>query len=282
MSQAQATKPASASAGSKRPSYGFLVWERAVLETKEFSRSREQMIFIFAFPILLLILFASIMGDGDVGDGVNFSQYFLAGMIASGIMNTGFQSLGISLAIDRDDDVLKRIHGTPLPASAFFVGKIVHVVMVSIVQIALLLAVGALFYDIPIPTAASNWITFTWVFLLGTAASTVLGIAFSSLARRGRGASAVLTPIVLALQFISGVFFVFTQLPTWLQHIAEVFPLKWLAQGMRSVFLPDSFASQEAAGSWQHLATAAVLAIWFVAGLIIALKTFRWQRPGDK
>jgi len=240
------------------------------------------MIFIFAFPILLLILFASIMGNGEVGDGVDFKQYFLAGMIASGIMNTGFQSLGISLAIDRDDDVLKRIHGSPLPASAFFMGKIVHVVMVSIVQIALLLLVGGLLYDISIPTAASNWVTFTWVFLLGTAASTVLGIAFSSLARRGRSAPAVLTPIVLALQFISGVFFVFTQLPPWLQHIAEIFPLKWLAQGMRSVFLPESFASQEAAGSWQHPATVIVLTIWFVVGLVVTIRTFRWQRPGDR
>jgi ABC-2 type transport system permease protein len=273
---------AKAQAASKRPSFAYLVWERAVLETKEFSRSREQMIFIFAFPILLLILFASIMGNGEVGDGVDFKQYFLAGMIASGIMNTGFQSLGISLAIDRDDDVLKRIHGSPLPASAFFMGKIVHVVMVSIVQIALLLLVGGLLYDIPIPTAASNWVTFTWVFLLGTAASTVLGIAFSSLARRGRSAPAVLTPIVLALQFISGVFFVFTQLPPWLQHIAEIFPLKWLAQGMRSVFLPESFASQEAASSWQHPATAIVLAIWFVVGLVVTIRTFRWQRPGDR
>jgi len=273
---------AKAQAASKRPSFAYLVWERAVLETKEFSRSREQMIFIFAFPILLLILFASIMGNGEVGDGVDFKQYFLAGMIASGIMNTGFQSLGISLAIDRDDDVLKRIHGSPLPASAFFMGKIVHVVMVSIVQIALLLLVGGLLYDIPIPTSASNWVTFTWVFLLGTAASTVLGIAFSSLARRGRSAPAVLTPIVLALQFISGVFFVFTQLPPWLQHIAEIFPLKWLAQGMRSVFLPESFASQEAASSWQHPATAIVLAIWFVVGLVVTIRTFRWQRPGDR
>jgi ABC-2 type transport system permease protein len=120
------------------------------------------------------------------------------------------------------------------------------------------------------------------VFVLGTAASTVLGIAFSSLARRGRSAPAILTPIVLSLQFISGVFFVFTQLPAWLQHLAEVFPLKWLAQGMRSVFLPDTFAPAEVRGGWEHPATAAVLAVWFVLGLIVTIKTFRWQRPNDR
>lgn len=282
MSHTPTAKLTGASAAGKRPSIAALVWERAILETKEFSRSREQMLFIFAFPILLLILFASIMGDGDIGGGVDFKQYFLAGMIASGIMNTGFQSLGISLAIDRDDDVLKRIHGSPLPASAFFMGKIIHVLMVSVVQIALLLLLGGLLYGIPIPTDPSKWLTFAWVFVLGTAASTVLGIAFSSLARRGRSAPAVLTPIVLSLQFISGVFFVFTQLPSWLQHVAEVFPLKWLAQGMRSVFLPDTFATQEAAGSWQHPLTAAVLAVWFVLGLVVTVKTFRWLRPSDR
>ena len=74
----------------------------------------------------------------------------------------------------------------------------------------------------------------------------------SSLLRNARSGSAILTPVVLVLQFISGVFIVFTQLPTFLQHVADIFPLKWLAQGMRSVFLPDRSSPQEASGSWQH------------------------------
>ena len=265
-----------------RPSYGALVWERAILETKEFSRSRDQMIFIFAFPIIFMVLFGAILGDADIGGGVDFRQYFLAGMIASGILNTGFQSLAISLAIERDNDVLKRIYGSPLPPSAFFLGKVVHVLMVSLVQIALLLAVGAFAYGIPMPTEGSVWMTFAWVFLLGTAASTLLGIGASSLPRSGRAASAVVTPIVLVLQFISGVFFVFTQLPSWLQTIAEVFPLKWLAQGMRSVFLPETYAELESHGSWQHGTIAIMLAVWLVVGLVLALTTFRWQRAGDR
>lgn len=265
-----------------RPSWASLAVDRLVVDLKDFSRSREQMIFIFAFPLLLLAMFGAIFGGQTLGDtGVTFSQYLMAGMIASGILNTGFQSLAISIAIDRDEDVLKRIHATPLPATAFFAGKIAQVLLVSLVQIAILVAMGVLLYDVSLPSG-EQWLTFAWVFLLGTAASTTLGIATSSLLRNAKAASAILTPIVLFLQFTSGVFFVFTQLPEWLQQVASAFPLRWLAQGMRSVFLPESFAAQEAAGTWQHGLTALVLAVWFVIGLVVAVRTFRWQRPDDR
>ena len=116
------------------------------------------------------------------------------------------------------------------------------------------------------------------MFVLGTAAGTVLGIAFSSVPRSGRSASAVVTPIVIVLQFISGVFFVYNELPGWMRAIAELFPLKWMAQGMRSVFLPDSYQSVEPDGSWQLGLGAAVLAAWTVLGLVACLRTFRWSR----
>ena len=255
---------------------------RFVVDLKEFVRSVEQMIFIFAFPMILLALFGSVFG-GQVLDGtdVTFPQYLLAGMIASGIINTGFQSLAISLSIDRQEDVLKRIYATPLPASAFFAAKILQMLLVSIIQIATLVAMGVLLYGIDLPTHMSTWLTFAWVFLLGTGASTTLGIAMSSLLRNGKSASAILTPIVLVLQFTSGVFLVFTELPSALQHFAEIFPLKWLAQGMRSVFLPDTFEAAEVRGSWEHPATAVVMAIWLVIGLVVSLRTFRWMRHDD-
>jgi ABC-2 type transport system permease protein len=86
------------------------------------------------------------------------------------------------------------------------------------------------------------------------------------------------SPIVIILQFFSGVFFVFTSLPSWMQQFAALFPLKWLTQGMRSVFLPADFATQEVAGNWEVGKTAIILAIWLVAGLIISIKTFKWSR----
>jgi ABC-2 type transport system permease protein len=106
----------------------------------------------------------------------------------------------------------------------------------------------------------------------------VLGIAFSVVPKSGRGASAVVSPIVIVLQFFSGVFFVFSQLPVWMQQFAALFPLKWLTQGMRSIFLPDSFATQEVAKSWELGRTALILVIWLLVGLIISIKTFKWSK----
>ena len=116
---------------------------------------------------------------------------------------------------------------------------------------------------------------------LGTAAGTALGITFSSVPRSSKSAAAVVSPVVIVLQFISGVFFVYSELPAWMQNVAQVFPLKWLAQGMRSVFLPESFVSQEVGGSWQLPETAVVLTLWLVVGLLLAMRTFRWLRRDD-
>ena len=88
----------------------------------------------------------------------------------------------------------------------------------------------------------------------------------------------MVSPLVIILQFISGVFFVFSQLPGWMQKFAAIFPLKWLTQGMRSVFLPKSFASQEVAHSWEIGRTAVVLGIWLVVGTLLAIRSFKWSK----
>jgi ABC-2 type transport system permease protein len=147
-----------------------------------------------------------------------------------------------------------------------------------IIQTALLLLFGTLMFGLNLPTSPTLWWNFTWLVILGSACSTVLGIAFSVVPKSGRGASAVVSPIVIILQFFSGVFFVFTSLPTWMQQFAAVFPLKWLTQGMRSVFLPEDFATQEVAGTWEIGKTAIILIIWLVAGLVISIRTFKWSR----
>jgi len=105
-------------------------------------------------------------------------------------------------------------------------------------------------------------------------------VAFSSVARTGRSAPAVVTPVALILQFISGVFFVFTSLPIWMQNVASLFPLKWLCQGLRSVFLPARMLIAEPAHSWELGKVALVLVAWLVGSLVLCLRTFRWQTQG--
>ena len=262
---------------SKLPSTLKIGISRGFLEVKQFMRQRESVVFTLLFPVLLLLIFGSVFKD-EIAPGVTFSQYFVAGMIASGLVNTGFQQLAITIPMERDDGTLKRLRGTPAPASSYFIGKIILVFVSMSIQVILLLIFGVLLYGIALPSDSAHWITFIWVMLLGLISSTLLGIAFSSVPKSGRGASAVVSPIVIILQFFSGVFFVFTQLPSWMQNFAAIFPLKWLTQGMRAVFLPDSFAAQEVAGSWELGKIALFLGIWSVAGFFLALKTFRWEK----
>jgi len=252
---------------------GFL---RGGLEIKQFMRQRESVVFTLLFPVLLLFIFGSVF-KGEVAPGVTFSQYFLSGMIASGLVNTGFQQLAIMIPIERDFGTLKRLRGTPISPISYFIGKMIMVFTTMVLQIAALLLFGVLLFGLNLPTTVDKWLKFTWLVLLGSICSAILGIAFSAVPKNGRGASAVVSPIVIILQFFSGVFFVFSTLPKWMQDFAALFPLKWLTQGMRSVFLPDGFASQEVAHSWETSRTAVVLIIWLIVGILISLRTFKWS-----
>jgi ABC-2 type transport system permease protein len=249
---------------------------RTGIEVRMFFRERDSMVFTFAFPVILLFIFGSVFKD-ELAPGVSFTQYFAAGMIASGIALSSFQSMAIGIAVERDDGTLKRLRGTPMPPLAYFLGKIGLVLVTSLVQFGVLLAISALLFGLKPPASGALWVRFAWLFLLGIAAGTVLGIAYSSIPRSSRSAGAVVSPVVIVLQFISGIFFIYSQLPSWMQHVGALFPLKWIAQGMRSVFLPDSFAAQEV-GGWQLPHAALVLTAWTVVGLLLCIRIFRWTR----
>jgi ABC-2 type transport system permease protein len=251
--------------------------QRGELEIKQFMRQRESVVFTMLFPLILLAIFGSVFSD-SIAEGVTFSQYFVAGMVASGLVNTGFQQLAIMIPVERDFGTLKRLRGTPMPASSYFIGKAILVTVSMLIQVILLLAAGVAFFGVDLPTSANKWFTLFALIVLGSACSTILGIAFSNVPKSGRGASAVVSPVVIILQFFSGVFFIFTSLPTWMQQVAAIFPLKWMTQGMRSVFLPNSFAAREVAGNWETTRTFAIIGAWLIVGLIWAMRSFKWER----
>ena len=253
---------------------------RVTIELKQFFRDRNSAVFNFAFPMVLLVIFGSVFGGQEIAPGITFAQYFVAGMIASGVLYTSFQNLAIAIPLEREDGTLKRLQGTPMPKGSYFLGKIGTVFVAYVAQVTILITVGVLFYGIDLPQTALQWFTFVWASVLGLIGCTLLGIAFSVVPKTGKGASAVATPIVLVLQFTSGVFFVFSQLPQWMQTFASLFPLKWLAQAMRSVFLPESAAAAEVAGSWELGMCAFMLALWCVIGLVLSVLFFRWTPRG--
>ncbi|MFF1677770.1 ABC transporter permease [Streptomyces sp. NPDC058256] len=254
---------------------------QGALELKQFFRQREQVVFTFAFPVVFLFLFASIFSDDVAGAGITASQLYVPAMMAAGIMSTSFQSLGISIAIERDEKVLRRLRGTPMPPAAYFLGKIWLVLVTGVLETAVLLLVGTTLYDVDLPSDIGKWFDFAWVFVLGLTACALLGIAISSVPKSGRSATSVVVLPFLVLQFISGVYIAIDTIPDWMLNIGALFPLKWMCQGLRGVFLPESASVLEQAGSWEFGRIALVLGAWCVGGLLLCLLTFRWKNRRD-
>jgi len=255
--------------------------QRGALEIRQFFRQRDQVVFTFAFPIVFLFLFASIFSDDVKGAGITASQLYVPAMMAAGIMSTSFQSLGISIAIERDEKVLRRLRGTPMPPAAYFLGKIWLVLVTGLLETAVLLAVGTTLYDVDLPSDPAKWFDFGWIFVLGLTGCALLGIAISSVPKSGKSASSVVVLPFLVLQFISGVYIAIDTIPDWMLNIGALFPLKWMCQGLRGVFLPDSAQVLEQAGDWEFGRIALVLGAWCVGGLLLCLLTFRWKSRRD-
>ena len=271
-------RPRTAPAPAPLPSLLTTGLSRGGIEVTTFFREREAVVFIFALPAVLLLLLGSIFNSehGQV-PGVTTGQLYAAGMIAGGIMATSYQYLGISVAVERDQGLLKRLYGTPLPHAAYFIGKIVQVFVCLVAEVTLLMIVGVAFYHLHLPSTPGKWLTLAWICLLGGTACALLGLGVSSLARSARSASPVVTLPFLVLEFISGIFVPFGDVPRALQDVAAIFPLKWMAQGLRSVFLAPQAAALEPAHSWELGRVALVLAVWIAAGLVLCIRTFRWQ-----
>jgi ABC-2 type transport system permease protein len=252
-------------------------------EVRAYFRQPDSVFFTFLFPVLLLTIFATAFGEQEygrdaAGDPIGAAAYYLPSMLAAGILLSGLQNLAIDIAVERGDGTLKRLAGTPLPVVSYFIGKLGQVLVTGAAQAVLLIAVAALAFRVPLPASPEAWLTVLWVFLLGVLTSAVLGIALSRVPRSGKSATAVVIPIVLVLQFVSGVYLQFSLLPEWLQNVANVFPVAWAAHGMRAALLPDTLAVLEQGGEWNLAGVALVSAAWLVGGLVLCALTFRWIR----
>ena len=229
------------------------------LNLKTIYREPAALFFVVVFPIMFLVIFSSLLtfeipipreAQGSV-PVVTFSQYFVAGIMGVAIFGTSFNLLGNSLAVQQFDGTLKQLAATPLPKASFFFGLMGAAVAITILQLVVMLILGVFAYGVELPDAG-GWLTLVWVIALGVPAGCVMGIAITAVIPSARAAPAIIQAPFILLQFVSGVFFTLSSLPPWLQWVAGVFPLRWVAQGLRSVFLPDGYKYAEPGmtGSW--------------------------------
>lgn len=267
----------------KLPGIASTALGRGRFELKGYWRSPDGLFFTFFFPVVMLLIFGvAFSGQGTVGppgSEISMAALYLPAMITSGIFISGTQGLAIDIATDRQAEIIKRLSVTPLPVVSYFLGKFIQVLITSVAQAAVIILVAVTVFQVQLPTDISSWMLFAGVFLLGLLTCSLLGIALSALPRSTKSVTAVVLPPVLLIQFISGVYLSANLLPDWLLQASGVFPVKWIAQGMREVFLPEAWAALEPSGSWDTGWVFLALAIWTVVGVVLAKLSFRWARP---
>lgn len=259
------------------PSSLRIGFSRVVPELKMFFRRPEQLGMTFSLPAVICILLGSIFATKLPHSETSTGAVIAASMLGYGILSTSFINLGIGIAADRETGALKRLRGTPATASSYFIGKILLVAVASLAEAIVLLTVGALVFKLRLPTDVFGWFTLTWVFLLGIVSCSLLGIFISNFASNAVSAAVITNGPAVGLQFVSGTYVPLILLPAWMLTLGSIFPVKWMAQGFRSVLLPSNMAVYEPAGNWEHWQTFFVLTAWSIGGLIACLAVFRWS-----
>jgi ABC-2 type transport system permease protein len=237
-----------------------LAWEQFRFERKLFWRNPSAAFFNFFLPLLLLVLIASAFG-GDEEE----LDILVPGVAGMGVLATTFTALAFNLTLLRDDGVLKRIRGTPMPAGAYLAGLLGSASLNAFLQVALVVGIGNLVYGVDWPQDPLLLVAFT---ALGVICFAALGIAFSHVIPNEDAAPAYTNAVFLPLIFISGVFYSSDDLPPVLLGIAEALPLKHLIDGLSHAMV---------GGGGDIGAAAAVVGGWALAGIFLAVRYFRWE-----
>ncbi len=237
---------------------------------KAFWRNPSRAFFTFAFPLMFLVIFSSLVGNFDVPVGnhvVKSATYYVASMGAYAVINACWNSLAIALAFQREEGLLKRVRGTPMPSSAFLVSRVLHSVAVGVGLVVVTAAFGRAFYGVSLPTGLTL-ARFLMALVVGAAAFCALGLATVSFLPNTDSAIVTTNAIVLPLLFLSGVFIPITaKSPSWIQWVARVFPVRHFVNAMQTAFLGAPF-------SWSDVG---VIALWGAAALVVALRLFTWE-----
>ena len=231
-----------------------LAWQQFRFERKLFWRNPSAAFFNFLLPLLLLVLTASAFSaDHDE------LEILIPGIAGMGVLATTFTSLAFNITVLRDDGVLKRWRGTPMPAGSYMAGLLASAALNAFAQVLLVVAIGNIAYGVDWPQEPMLLVLFT---ALGVVCFAALGIAFSHAIPNEDAAPAYTNAVFLPTIFISGVFYSSDELPRALEVIGNALPLKHVIDGLAG----------DASG-----AGLAVVVAWGVAGAILAVRYFRWE-----
>jgi ABC-2 type transport system permease protein len=240
-------------------------------EQKSFWRNPASAFFAFMFPIIFLVVFATLFKGQKVQIGTvstTYDNYYIPALVAFGVMGACFTNIAVTLALRRDNGILKRLRGTPLPPWAFIAGVVGSSIIVSIILALLTTGFGILVYNVNVPQhidAAAVTIA------VGALSFCALGMAMTIFIPNAEAAPAIVNGVFLPIVFISGTFFPVAP-SNLLAKIAEWFPVRHFIDGMFTAFDPGHQSSSGFNGS-----DLLIMAAWGAGAVILCVLRFRWE-----
>ncbi|MGD9099732.1 MAG: ABC transporter permease [Anaerolineae bacterium] len=231
-----------------------------------FLRDRTATFFSLLFPLLMVAFFGYLNREGQV-ENVSYASFLVAGGIGMVVSSAAFENLGVALARQRDEGILKRLGGTPLRPWTLVGAKVLAAAFIILVQTILMTAVNVLLFDAEI-SGAPLWIL--TVLLMGVLTFATLGLALAGLSRNTDVATAAASALSMPMQFLCGTFFPVDEMPALLRHIAHALPLTYLVDALRGAMLGGG-------NPWDYAKDWAVLLGCLALAFAIAVKTFRWE-----
>lgn len=248
-----------------------LVLHQFRYDQKAFWRNPASVFFTVMFPVVLLLIFGAVFGGKSVevgGVSIKTTTYYVPAIITLSVISATMQSLAMSLVIAREDGRLKRSRGTPLPPWVFIAGRIGNSIVVALMMLALISAIGRLLFSVPIPWSQLPQILV--VLVIGAACFCCLGIALTAAIPSQDAAAPIVNALLLPLYFLSGIFIPEDELSSGVISFANHFPVRDFFEAFFKAYVP---AAGGPGLDWGNLA---VVAIWGVAGLGLAIHFFRW------
>ncbi|MGH2723126.1 MAG: ABC transporter permease [Actinomycetota bacterium] len=238
---------------------------------RAFWRNPASAFFTFAFPLMFLVIFTALFGNSDTeiqGVTIRTSTFYVAAISTFSIITATYTNLAISTTFLRDQGVLKRIRGSPLPAWAYLGGRIIHAVLLAVLLVVIVAAFGALFYEAEVPTRTLP--AFLATVAVGAASFSAVGLALTAAIPNADAAPPIVNAVILPLLFISDIFIPIPNPDAWYVKVAEVFPVWHFAKATQAAY----FAPTGSGFEGYHLL---VMGLWGVAGVLAAARFFSWE-----
>lgn len=250
---------------------------------KAFWRNPASAFFTFAFPLMFLVIFTALLGEGNVPvEGIELAQstYYVGAMAAFGVISACYTNIAMTTVFNRDGGILKRLRGTPLPSSAYLSARVLHGMVVGAILVVITLVFGRIVYDAPLPSGLPL-VQFIVTFLVGSLSFAALALALTSLVPNADAAPPIVNATILPLLFLSGIFIPLgDNAPKWMVTVADIFPVKPFAEAMRAGYLGNTVVLTPVGPMRAfpfHWGDVLVIAIWGIAGLVIAARFFSWE-----